>query len=262
MATDSTARARTVRFGAFEADLSAGELRKGGVRIKLHGQPFEVLTMLLARPGELVTREELRQRLWLTETFVDFDHGVSTAVNRLREALGDSAENPRFIETVPRRGYRFIAPVDSQGSAGPGSNVSPAGTSSSRATPAGTQVVSRVYGRRALVLASALLLVLASALLLVLASALLVVIALVAVLSLSSVRERLFGRPSPPRIQSLAVLPLVNLSGDPNQDYFADGMTEALTTELGTISALRVISGTSVMQYKARRNRYRRSRGN
>ena len=254
MATDSTARARTVRFGAFEADLSAGELRKGGVRIKLHGQPFEVLTMLLARPGELVTREELRQRLWLTETFVDFDHGVSTAVNRLREALGDSAENPRFIETVPRRGYRFIAPVDSQGSAGPGSNVSPAGTSSSRATPAGTQVVSRVYGRRALVLASALLLVLASALL--------VVIALVAVLSLSSVRERLFGRPSPPRIQSLAVLPLVNLSGDPNQDYFADGMTEALTTELGTISALRVISGTSVMQYKARRNRYRRSRGN
>ena len=254
MATDSTARARTVRFGAFEADLSAGELRKGGVRIKLHGQPFEVLTMLLARPGELVTREELRQRLWLTETFVDFDHGVSTAVNRLREALGDSAENPRFIETVPRRGYRFIAPVDSQGSAGPGSNVSPAGTSSSRATPAGTQVVSRVYGRRALVLASALLLVLASALL--------VVIALVAVLSLSSVRERLFGRPSPPRIQSPAVLPLVNLSGDPNQDYFADGMTEALTTELGTISALRVISGTSVMQYKARRNRYRRSRGN
>ena len=246
MATDSTARARTVRFGAFEADLSAGELRKGGVRIKLHGQPFEVLTMLLARPGELVTREELRQRLWLTETFVDFDHGVSTAVNRLREALGDSAENPRFIETVPRRGYRFIAPVDSQGSAGPGSNVSPAGTSSSRATPAGTQVVSRVYGRRALVLASALV----------------VVIALVAVLSLSSVRERLFGRPSPPRIQSLAVLPLVNLSGDPNQDYFADGMTEALTTELGTISALRVISGTSVMQYKARRNRYRRSRGN
>ena len=234
MAMERSARPRIVRFGTFEADLSTRELRKGGVRIKLHGQPFEILVMLLERPGELVTREDLQQRLWPTDTFVDFDHGVNTAINRLRETLGDSAENPRFVETVPRRGYRFIAPVDSQGSAGPGSNAVPAGTSSSVATPAAIQDVSRAYGRRAKVLAFALV----------------VAIAVVAGLSVSSVRERLFGRRSPPRIQSLAVLPLVNLSGDPNQDYFADGMTEALTTDLGKISSLRVISRTSVMQYK------------
>src|SRR6201998_1066287 len=142
MTTESTTRARIVRFGAFEADLSACELRKSGVRIKLHGQPFEVLAMLLERPGALVTREELQKRLWPTDTFVDFDHGVNTAINRLREALGDSAENPRFIETVPRRGYRFIAPVESQVSAPPGSSVIPAGTSSFGTTPPATQVVS------------------------------------------------------------------------------------------------------------------------
>jgi predicted ATPase/DNA-binding winged helix-turn-helix (wHTH) protein len=114
MAIESTARSRIVRFGIFEADLSTHELRKGGVRIKLHGQPFEVLALLLERPGALIPREEFRQRLWPTDTFVDFDHGVNTAVNRLREALGDSAENPRFVETLSRRGYRFIAAVDSQ----------------------------------------------------------------------------------------------------------------------------------------------------
>jgi len=190
--------------------------------------------MLLERPGEVVTREELQQRLWPTDTFVDFDHGVNTAINRLREALGDSAENPRFIETVPRRGYRLVAPVEPQISAPPGSNVVSAGTPSFGATPAGAQVVSRVYGRRAKVLASALV----------------AAIALLVVLSLSSVRERLGWRRSAPRIQSLAVLPLVNLSSDADQDYFADGMTEALTTDLGKISALRVISRTSVMQYK------------
>ena len=234
MAAETNARARIVRFGTFEADLGAGELRKGGAKIKVHGQPFEVLVLLLGRPGEIVPREELRQRLWPTDTFVDFDHGVNTAINRLREALGDSAENPRYIETVPRRGYRFIAPVESQVSVPSGSSVVSAGTSSSVTTPAAIQDVSPAYGRRAKLLACALV----------------VAISLVVGLSVSSVRERLFGRRSPPRIQSLAVLPLVNLSGDPNQDYFADGMTEALTTELGTISALRVISRTSVMQYK------------
>jgi predicted ATPase/DNA-binding winged helix-turn-helix (wHTH) protein len=114
MATESTARSRIVRFGIFETDLSTRELRKGGVRIKLHGQPFEVLALLLERPGEVIAREEFRQRLWPTDTFVDFDHGVNTAINRLREALGDSAESPRFVETLSRRGYRFIAPVDSE----------------------------------------------------------------------------------------------------------------------------------------------------
>src|SRR5215469_11409644 len=100
-----------VRFGVFEADLKAGELRKHGTRIKLQVQPFEILAMLLERPGELVTREELRQKLWPSDTFVDFDHGLNNAMNRLRQALCDSSDHPLFIETIPRRGYRFVAPV-------------------------------------------------------------------------------------------------------------------------------------------------------
>ncbi len=103
--------ARVFRFGAFELNQAAGELRKHGIRIKLHSQPFQVLLMLLERPTELVTREEMRQRLWGDDTIVDFDHGLNTAVNKLREALGDAAARPRHVETVPGRGYRFIAPV-------------------------------------------------------------------------------------------------------------------------------------------------------
>jgi DNA-binding winged helix-turn-helix (wHTH) protein len=102
---------KIVRFGVFEVDLRAGELRKQGVKIKLQEQPFHVLTVLLQRPGEVVTREELRNQNWPSDTFVDFDNSLNTAINKLREALGDSADNPRFIETLPRRGYRFIAPV-------------------------------------------------------------------------------------------------------------------------------------------------------
>jgi DNA-binding winged helix-turn-helix (wHTH) protein len=98
-------------FGVFEVDVRSGELRKQGVRIKLQEQPFHVLTVLLQRPGEVVTREELRNQNWPADTFVDFDNSLNTAINKLREALGDSADNPRFIETLPRRGYRFIAPV-------------------------------------------------------------------------------------------------------------------------------------------------------
>src|SRR5579875_629801 len=102
---------RKLRFGLFEADLATGELRKSGIRIRIQAQPFRVLTFLLERPGEVVTREELQQRLWGSDTIVDFDHSLGTAINKLREALRDSAENPRFIETLARRGYRFIAPV-------------------------------------------------------------------------------------------------------------------------------------------------------
>jgi cholera toxin transcriptional activator len=101
----------SIRFGSFEADLRAGELRKSGVKIKLQGQPLEVLGLLLERPGQVVTREELRQKLWAADTFVDFEHGLNKAISRVREALADEAGNPRFIETLPRRGYRFIAPV-------------------------------------------------------------------------------------------------------------------------------------------------------
>ena len=102
---------RLVRFGTFEVDLPAGELRKGGVKLKLTGQPFQVLTILLERPGEAVTREELQKRLW-PDTFVDVDHNLNTAINKIREVLGDSAESPRFVETLPRRGYRFVARVE------------------------------------------------------------------------------------------------------------------------------------------------------
>ena len=106
---------KIVRFGLFEADLVSGELRKQGSRIRLQEQPFQVLALLLERPGEMVTREDLRSRLWAGDTFVDFDHSLNTAVNKVREALGDVASNPRFVQTVARRGYRFIAPVQIDG---------------------------------------------------------------------------------------------------------------------------------------------------
>ena len=105
-------RRTCARFGVFEADLFAKELRKSGVRIKLQEQPFQVLAALLQRSGEVITREELREKLWPADTFVDFDNGLNTAINKIREVLGDLAHNPRFIETLPRRGYRFIAPVE------------------------------------------------------------------------------------------------------------------------------------------------------
>src|SRR3954470_9775032 len=105
---------RVFRFGVFEADETAGELRKHGVRIQLHSQPFKVLLLLLERPAEIVTREEMRQRLWGADTFVDFDHGLNTAVNKIREALGDSASVPRYVETIAGKGYRFLAPVTLQ----------------------------------------------------------------------------------------------------------------------------------------------------
>lgn len=112
---DATPTRLIYRFATYEADPATGELRKAGVRLRLPEQPFRVLIMLLERPGELVTREQIRQKLWPADTFVDFDHGLNTVINRLRETLGDSASNPRFIETLARRGYRFLAPVEAAG---------------------------------------------------------------------------------------------------------------------------------------------------
>ena len=109
---DAVSTPKVVRFGTYEMDLRSGELRKNGLKARLTGQPFQILAILLERPGELVTREELQKRLWPGDMFVDFDSGLNAAVNRVREALGDSAENPRFVETLPRRGYRFIGQVE------------------------------------------------------------------------------------------------------------------------------------------------------
>jgi TolB-like protein/Flp pilus assembly protein TadD len=157
-----------LRFGIFEADLASRELRKNGIKIRLQGQPFQVLTLLLENRGQLVTREELRQRIWPADTFVDFDNSLNTAINKIREALGDSAEHPRYVETLPRFGYRFVGTIEAK----------------------------------------------------------------------------------PQRIESLAVLPLENLSRDPEQEYFAEGMTEALIATLAKIGALRVVSRTTAMHYK------------
>lgn len=171
---------KTVRFGAHELDLQSGELRKHGVKIKLRDKSFEVLTLLLERPGEVVKREELRARLWPADVFVDFDNNLNTAVTRLREALGDSAEKPKFIETLPRRGYRFIAHL-SQPARG--------------------------------------------------------------------------AEQAPTRKARLAVLPFENLSGDPAQEYFSDGMTEEMITQLAALAPERlgVIARTSAMHYKGTR---------
>jgi TolB-like protein/DNA-binding winged helix-turn-helix (wHTH) protein/Flp pilus assembly protein TadD len=241
---------RVIRFGVFEVDLRSGELRKSGLRIRLQEQPFQILAMLLERPGEVVTREELEKKLWGADTFVDFEHGLATAVKKLREALGDSADNPRFIETLPRRGYRFIAPVDV------GAGLVPAlGRPQGAPLQAATGVappVAPVYDRRPEDAARR------AALqrrwrwaAIALAGVVLVAAAVAFAFNLVGLRDRLLALfAGPPRIESIAVLPLENLSGDPDQEYFADGMTDALITNLGKISALRVISRRTAMHYK------------
>jgi TolB-like protein/DNA-binding winged helix-turn-helix (wHTH) protein/Flp pilus assembly protein TadD len=225
-----------LRFGVFEMDLRTGELRKHGMQVRLQKQPFQVLAMLLEHAGEVVTREELQKNLWPADTFVDFDHGLNKAINKIRDALGDSAENPRFLETVSRRGYRFLAEVKDVDAGSlpvptPGIEVSsaPQYSDAAKAAPQPVtrqQVVPSLTSRRLGAILAALLVILAA----------------------SALYFRY--RPSSSSIRSLAVLPLESLSGDASQDYFADGMTDELITDLGQISALRVISRTSVMSYK------------
>lgn len=211
---------RVVKFGVFEVDFQTREVRKSGMNQKLAGQPFRVLQALLENPHELVTREQLRQRLWPANTFVDYDMALKKAVNRLREVLGDSAENPHFIETIPRQGYRFIGTI--QAAHGHGS------------PPASATLLSTRGARWSWIAGAGL-----GALALVLVA-----------FNAGRLRTRIFAGSHPPGIHSLAVLPLSNLSGDPEQEYFADGMTDELITDLAQISALRVISRTSVMHYK------------
>jgi TolB-like protein/DNA-binding winged helix-turn-helix (wHTH) protein/Flp pilus assembly protein TadD len=224
-----------LRFGVFELDLRAGELRKHGLRVRLQEQPFQVLAMLVEHPGEVVAREELQKKLWPADTFVDFDHGLNKAINKLREALGDSAESPRFVETVARRGYRFLVdvkPADATSVPGvePASQTHPVADTADRpALAVNAALPKRIQWSRALQSSAVLLFLVIAA--------------------LAAWKVHSWLRP-PAVIRSLAVLPLESLSSDASQDYFADGMTDELISDLGQIGALRVISRTSVMAYK------------
>jgi TolB-like protein/DNA-binding winged helix-turn-helix (wHTH) protein len=228
-----------LKFGVFEVDRRSGELTRLGKRVRLQEQPFQLLVMLLEKPGVLVTREELHLKLW-PETTVDFDHGLNKAISKIREALGDSAESPRFIETVARRGYKFLADVKvvddepaapevlavpetrtipEAGDFPQHQNLEPASSSDAVVTPSGRSVrffVPWVFGG-----------------LLVLAVLLLAI-----------------GHPSKPassEIRSIAVLPLQNFSNDVSQDYFTDGMTDELITDLAQIRRLQVIAPPSTI---------------
>ena len=221
----SPPRVRALRFENFELDVRAGELRKRGVRLRLQGQPLQVLAILLSRAGDVVTREELREQIWTADTFVDFDHSLHNAIARLREALGDSAETPRYIETLPRRGYRFIAPVD-------GVDVQSATRTTQSQQPGEAPVDLGLTKSRAFLGTTILaLLVVGSAFWLTRAG--------------STHRTN-----AAPRLNSIAVLPLENLSGSPSEEFFVDGMTDQLITDLAQVGSLRVISRTSVMRYK------------
>jgi TolB-like protein/DNA-binding winged helix-turn-helix (wHTH) protein/Tfp pilus assembly protein PilF len=251
------ASSRIVHFGVFEVDLKSSELRKQGLRLRLPEQPFQVLTLLLEKPGEVVSRDDLRNRLWKTDTFVDFDHSLNNAVMRLREVLGDSSENPRFVETIPRKGYRFIAQLEdsplakrsagrreSEGTGfGPQPEGSPADLSdfarSESSTPSGATSASRggSRGRQ-------------------------IAISLVTLFGLVAATFAVWKSIAPPRpatasrlveTTSLMVLPLENLSGDKEEDYFADGMTDELIANLAKIRSLRVVSRSTAMTYKGTR---------
>jgi TolB-like protein/DNA-binding winged helix-turn-helix (wHTH) protein len=212
-------KAGLLRFGVFELDLASGELRKGGALVKLQSQHFELLALLASRPGQVVSREEIREALWDNDTFVDFDRSINLGVNQIRSALGDDPQSPRYIETLPRKGYRFVAQVTGTGGQRATAVVCPGPLTFSESAPS---------RRRWLLNTSAA----------------------VALAGIAAAASFVWRHRSPKPVESLAVLPLENLSHDPEQDYFADGMTDELITDLARISALRVISRTSVMQYK------------
>lgn len=227
-----TQSSQITRFGEYELDHRAGELRKGGLRIRLQEQPLLVLQTLLETPGEVVTREELQKRIWPADTFVDFDHGLNAAVNRLRAALSDSADKPRYIETVARRGYRFIGKLED-----------------SRPTPSlPARQLEKFQKPQSVIWKSPIWKAWMSAL-----AGFVIAGAIVAVLisyNVYGLKDWLFGPAQHHAFRSLAVLPLQNLSGDSKQDYFADEMTEELITQFSKLADLRVISRTSAMQYK------------
>ncbi len=217
--------------------MTVGELRKAGMRQKLAGQPFQVLQALLERPGEIITREELRQRLWPDNIFVDYELALKKAVNRLREVLGDSADSPHFIETIPRRGYRFIGTIAAPPSVPSDFAERPivGAVETAEAHVGGPKSETRKSRK---IVGSVVLAGIATVLLWANADRL---------------RTRIFAKSRSVEIHSIAVLPLQNLSTDPREEYFSEGITEALTTDLAQISALRVISRTSSEHFKGSR---------
>ena len=247
---NSTLPAISLRFGAYEFDLRSGELRKHGIRIKLQEQPSQILAILLEHRGEMVTREQLQHRLWPSDTFVDFDHSLNTAVMRLREVLSDSSENPRFIETLPRRGYRFLAPVEEK----PASVNEP--------TPVQTGEVGASQSADSKVDATSPPLLPAfpafaakpekrvQRLRLVTVALSIFAIVLAGAFAFRYLKRSSLATAPSGQLTSLVVLPFENLSADKDQAYFADGMTDELIAHLAKIRSLRVISRTSSMEYK------------
>ena len=220
MTTQSTSH--EIRFGEYAIELRSGELRRNGAVQKLQPQPAKVLAILVSRAGEVVTRQELADQVWDSGTYVDFEHGLNYAIRQIRSVLEDDAVQPRFLETIPKRGYRFIAPVSSP-------------TSTGQAVPPVVAPVEMLHARTP----SNKILHTAAA------------VVLAAIMGLTwYVRSSFVHQASASQIRSLAVLPLRNLSNDPSQEYFSDGMTDELITDLAKSGGLRVISHTSVERYK------------
>jgi TolB-like protein/DNA-binding winged helix-turn-helix (wHTH) protein len=217
-----------VLFGVFEADLRLGELRKSGVKVRIQDLPFRALKVLLSRPNEVITREEFRQALWPGDVFVDFDLGIRSAIKRLRDALGDSAENPIFIETVDRRGYRWIAPTHSEPTPEAEAGLEPADEDLANPAPVPTSSSRWIWNWNWKI--AGLVAVAAFAL---------------GVLSLALLYRR-------PGADSIAVLPFTNGGGDANTEYLSDGMTESLIGNLAHVPQLKVKSRSSVFRYKGK----------
>ena len=228
---------RSYEFGEFELDGARFELRWQGRAVKLERIPMELLILLAEREGDVVSRHEIVERLWGKDVFVDTEHGINTAIRKIRAALHEDAERPGFIQTVPGKGYRFAAKLN----AGNGSAAAPAagdpGPSQADPVPAPTSEIlpRKRFGWRAASIA---------------AVALCLLVAVLIGFNVAGLRDRLSVHSQLAPIHSIAVLPLANLSGDPSQDYFADGMTDELITEIAKFSRLRVISHSSVERYK------------
>src|SRR5215831_4613007 len=264
---------QALRFGAFELDPGTAELRKDGTRLRLPPQPLKILSLLASRTGQLVTREEIREQIWGSETFEDFEQGLNFAINRIRTVLGDDADNPRYIETLPRRGYRFVAPVERVEAASKYAAIVPPSVGSVPSGPSGVprkqaaaptptvlppepsdftqravsvvvdavvEAREEVYRWRRLAAAG------------IVALALAVIIGTLVGLNVDNVRDRLLDRVGWGQMDSVAVLPFENATGNPDAEYLSDGLTENLINTLSQIPHLRVVPRSLAFRYKGK----------